>query len=62
MARIDALPTRERLLLMLALLGAVAFAFHWILLQPVMVQNRQLVQRAESQAQALQEIQRRIET
>lgn len=62
LARIDALPTRERLLLMLALLGAVAFAFHWILLQPVMVQNRQLVQRAESQAQALQEIQRRIET
>jgi MSHA biogenesis protein MshJ len=60
-ARIDALSERERLVVLVALLGATAFLFHLILLQPVMAQNRQLVQRAQSQAQELQEIQRRIE-
>lgn len=60
-ARIDALSERERLVVLLALLGAAAFLLHLVLLQPVMAQNRQLVQRAQSQAQELQEIQRRIE-
>jgi MSHA biogenesis protein MshJ len=61
-ARIDALSMRKRLAVFLALLGATAFLFHLLLLQPVLTQNRQLVQRATSQAQELQEIQRKIET
>ncbi len=59
-ARIDALSLRERLVVLLALLGAAAFLLHWILLQPVLTQNRQLVQRTQSQAQALEEVKRSI--
>ncbi|MEW5707941.1 MAG: hypothetical protein AB1830_03405 [Pseudomonadota bacterium] len=60
-ARIDALPQRERLYVLVALLGAMVFLFYLVLLEPVMAQNRQLAQRLQSHTREIEDIQRKIE-